>query len=363
MSGDLSQAVWDRARAYQAQMVARGAVTTDADVLQPAGILLDLYGEDIRARAFTTHDPLRGEQMLRPDFTVPIVQQHMSEGAEPARYTYLGKVFRKQERDEARPTEYVQVGYEVFDGSDPAAADAEVFGTFSDLLAGQPVTPATGDIGILRAAVLGLRTTDRRKTALLRHLWRPRRFKALLERFGGRTPVPASRTALLAQTDPMADLPPLLGLRGADEIALRIEALREDAATPPISATELDLIEALLGVRETAPNALAALRDLSVDLPAISAAVNGLTRRMNALGAAGTDVENLPFEATYGRTSMEYYDGFVFGFHATGQPDLPPVVTGGRYDALTAVLGNGTGVPAVGGVIRPGLVAELERRT
>ncbi|MDC3265334.1 hypothetical protein OAU61_04555, partial [Planktomarina temperata] len=44
-----------------------------ADILQPADVLLDLYGEDIRARAYVTSDPLRGEQMLRPDFTVPVV--------------------------------------------------------------------------------------------------------------------------------------------------------------------------------------------------------------------------------------------------------------------------------------------------
>ena len=50
---------------------------------------------------------------------------------------------------------------------------------------------------------------------------------------------------------------------------------------------------------------------------------------------------------------MEYYDGFVFGFYAEGRPDLPPVATGGRYDALTRRLGDGVEIPAVGGVIRP----------
>ena len=81
----------------QGAMLAAGAVTVEADILQPADQLLDLYGEDIRARAYVTHDPLRGELMLRPDFTVPVVQAHMTHGADPARYTYLGQVFRKQE--------------------------------------------------------------------------------------------------------------------------------------------------------------------------------------------------------------------------------------------------------------------------
>lgn len=36
---------------------ATGAIAVDADILQPAETLLDLYGEDIRARAYVTHDP------------------------------------------------------------------------------------------------------------------------------------------------------------------------------------------------------------------------------------------------------------------------------------------------------------------
>ncbi|MGB2497090.1 MAG: ATP phosphoribosyltransferase regulatory subunit, partial [Planktomarina sp.] len=31
---------------------ANGAVRVEADILQPADVLLDLYGEDIRARAY-----------------------------------------------------------------------------------------------------------------------------------------------------------------------------------------------------------------------------------------------------------------------------------------------------------------------
>lgn len=357
MSAPSPQSVWDLARTYQDAIAAAGAVVTDADYLLPAATLLDLYGEDIRARAFTTQDPLRGEQMLRPDFTVPVVQNHMAFGAEPARYTYMGKVFRKQEDDQGRPTEFVQVGYEVFDGTDIAAADAEVFAMFARLLEGVPVTPATGDIGILRAAVQGLRTTGPRRAALMRHLWRPVRFRALLDRYCGFTPVPATRAELLAQADPMGDMPPVLGLRSKTEIVARINALRDDAMAEPISAGERDLLDALLGVRETAPIALGKLRDISTDLPSICTAVDGLDARLTALAARNINVETLTFEAAYGRTSMEYYDGFVFGFSADPALDLPPVATGGRYDALTRVLGNGTGVPAVGGVIRPALVA------
>ena len=82
----------------------------------------------------------------------------------------------------------------------------------------------------------------------------------------------------------------------------------------------------------------------------------------------GVDVGALAFEASHGRTALEYYDGFVFSFHQ-GEPltggalaadDLPAVASGGRYDALTAILGAGRSIPAVGGIIRPALVAQMK---
>lgn len=349
-----------RAAVVRAQFEAAGAILVEPPILQPAEILLDLYGEDIRARAYVTSDALRGEQMLRPDFTVPVVQMHMAHGAEPARYTYSGEVFRRQEDNPYRANEYVQVGYEVFDRANPAAADAEVFALFFEALSGLELRAATGDIGILMAAVRGLSTTERRKTALMRHIWRPRRFRALLDRFGGRTTVPPTRTALLALDDPLADIAPQIGRRALSEVVERIDILREDAAAGPIVGHELLALETLLSVRESVPFALQQLRDVAVDLPSISPALDRLEQRIEALAARGVDVDNLDFEASYGRTSMEYYDGFVFGFYAERRPDLPPIATGGRYDALTRQLGQGEEIPAVGGVLRPGLMLELE---
>jgi ATP phosphoribosyltransferase regulatory subunit len=342
-----------------AAFVAEGAVPVETDILQPAGTLLDLYGEDIRARAYVTADPIRGEMMLRPDFTVPVVQMHMEHGADPARYAYLGEVFRKQDEPGLRRNEYLQVGYEVFDRDDPTGADAEVFALFSDILDGMNLRPVTGDLGILMDAVRGLNTLPARKAALLRHVWRPARFKALLDRFGGLRAIGETRQALLSGGAPAAtSATPLIGLRGADEIAARIATLREDAAAPPISDEEVGLLDRLLDLSAKAPDALAELQDIARDLPAIVPAVARMAERLSALDARGIDVSALDFEASHGRTTLEYYDGFVFSFHAA-DPGLPPVASGGRYDALTAVLGNGRSIPAVGGIVRPGLVADL----
>lgn len=332
---------------------AAGAEEVEAAILQPAEELLDLYGEDIRARAYVTADPLRGEMMLRPDFTVPVVGLHMASGRTPARYAYAGEVFRRQETGDRRPNEYLQAGFELFGGDDPAEADAEVFATLFAAVSDLEPVAETGDIGLVTAAVRGLRTTEARKAALLRHVWRPRRFRALLDRYGGRTPLPERRAALLAQADPFERAGPEIGLRTRAEVEARLAGLREEAAAPPLAGEEIDRIDAILDLDAPAPSALDALRGIARDLPAIGPAVDRVARRLDALGGHGIAVEALGFEGSFGLTTLEYYDGFVFALSAPGRPDLPPLATGGRYDALTRVLGRGRAVPAVGGIIRP----------
>ncbi|MBM2575759.1 ATP phosphoribosyltransferase regulatory subunit [Jannaschia sp. Os4] len=324
----------DRTRAGDllARLEAAGAARFAPPILLPAGTLLDLYGEDIRARAFVTHDPLRGEAMLRPDFTVPLVQAHMEAGAEPARYCYAGEVFRRQEEDETRPREYLQVGYEAFD-ADRAAAEAEVLALFLDVLAPWEPRPATGDLGLIRAAVAALDTTGARRAALLRHLWRPARFRRLLDRFAGRAPGPA--------TDRAPNDAPVIGQRTPEEVEARLDALRADAAEPPIDGGQADALLSLLSMRGTMAEALRALPD-----------AESLHARADALAARGLDPATLPFAPAEGRSAMEYYDGFTFTITANDRT----VATGGRYDALTAALGGGRTIPAVGGVIRPGLL-------
>ncbi|MGL4310323.1 MAG: ATP phosphoribosyltransferase regulatory subunit, partial [Paracoccaceae bacterium] len=178
----------------------------------------------------------------------------------------------------------------------------------------------------------------------------------------GRVPVPPARAALVATLSagkaPDAAAP-WIGLRSEEEMQARMAALMEDAATPPVAAEEVALLEAILTLAAPCPKALARVKDMARDFPALRLPAERLKARLGAMAARGIEVESLDFEASYGRTTLEYYDGFVFGFYAETRPDLPPVASGGRYDALTARLGRGASIPAVGGVIRPGLTLEL----
>ena len=346
---------------------AAGGISIDTEILQPAGTLLDLYGEDIRSRAFVLNDPDRGELVLRPDFTVPVSTYHLSAKADRQRYVYLGTVFRRQLGSVPRPAEYLQVGFEDLGRFDTARADAEAFALVSDALGGTAFRPATGDLGILIAAVEGLDTAARRKSALLRHIWRPARFRSLLEKFSSATISPA-REKLLRSVEqrPVAELVEaagqLAGERTVAEIEDRIEALSEDAATPPLEKKQVEALEFLQRQRGTSTDAYEKLRRLESDLPGIKPVLDKMSERLGQLESCGVDVDSLDFDSSFGRTMLEYYDGFVFGFYSPARSNQPFAASGGRYGALTRIISKGKEIPAVGAIVRPAIVREQELR-
>ncbi|NCX86305.1 MAG: ATP phosphoribosyltransferase regulatory subunit [Rhodobacteraceae bacterium] len=337
---------------------ATGAEVVEMDFLQISNLLLDLYGEDIRGRAFITNDPVYGEMMLRPDFTIPIVEQHMAKNVSPARYTYCGKVFRRQEEFPDRPREFLQVGYEIFDGANPAKADAEVFSLVNDALSGIKVRISTGDIGILMAAVSSLSTTETRKKSLLRHIWRPQRFRTLLNQFSGLSSKPHPIKDA-KDYNKIIDKFEIIGSRNVQEIKERLQQLKSEHETAPIDSAEVKILDDILSLKDTSKVALSYLEKVSKKMPGIEKTVNNFAKRLDFLENNGVNLDLLDFEGSYGRTSMEYYDGFVFGFYSETYKDLAPVATGGRYDALTERMGQGKRIPAVGAVLRPDLTLLL----
>jgi ATP phosphoribosyltransferase regulatory subunit len=345
------------------------AIRVEPAALQPADVLLDLYGEDIRARAFVTRDD-GAEMMLRPDFTVPLARLHMERGAGPAAYVYCGPVWRRQEAGSARSREYLQAGIEVFgtgaDETEASAADAMVLARIRAALGDAPVDLVTGDMGLAIAAIGALPTSAARKAALRRHLWRPARFHRLLQRYGAdHAVVTAARRDLLEAAEAgrieaaIAAAGAPVGLRAVAEVAARVARLVEEAATPALDPGHVDWLEGVLAVAGLAPAALERLEALARAMPGFRPAVTRFAARLEAFAAQGIDPAGLRVEAGFGRTTLEYYDGFVFGAVARDRPDLPPVASGGRYDALTRALGGGRAVPAVGGIIRPEVLVAL----
>lgn len=329
--------------------------------------MLDLYGEDLRARAFLIPDAARrSELVLRPDFTVPVALLHGEQGWErKAAYCYAGQVFRRQEQGLGRPMEYVQTGIERFGDPDPVAADAAVFALLwwgLDALGVQPEA-TIGDLSIPFALLDALEMPTLRRAALKRHFWRPARFQALVARAcnppdagparkelltaaEGRTPADNIRQLMLASGE-------LVGARSADEVIARGRRLAAEAMEPPMRDPDARLIAEVMAVKGPATEAADRLRQItSAAGVRIDPAIDRLESRMAALEHQGVEIEKLAFDAAFGR-NLEYYDGFVFEMRAPRGAIHPPLAGGGRYDAMTTRLGAADPVPAIGGMIRP----------
>lgn len=345
---NIDAVVWDG-------FIKKGAVPFDTHILQPASLLLNLYGEDIRTRAFTTRDWENGELVLRPDFTVPVALDYLSklkktsktEQAEH-RYCYKGTVFRATDGDKIRRKEEGQIGFEIIGAQSPEDAEIEVFSAFYNIFKNYDVDFVFSDINLLFSAISDLKTSSWRKAFLNRHIWRPARFMELLERFA------FAGDCQNEMVDEYAVVhSPEIGLRTIKEVQTRMHLLENDAQTPPLAEKEKERIKQLLAIRVSASQAVNALNELDFDSPAFGV-------RLKAFDKCGIDIERLTFEACYGQTSMEYYDGFIFGGYLRNHLNGLPIITGGRYDALMDALGAEKKVAAMGGVFRNNLFNRLE---
>ena len=336
-----------------------GAKPFDTEILQPADQLLDLYGEDIRGRAFVTEDVAHGELMLRPDFTVPLAKYHMKQETDQREYVYQGVVFRNQRPGSYRSPEYLQVGYELFGYKNKPATEALLFSRFYEVLKPLGLRPIVGDLGLLIGAINSLSLASSQKAALKRHIWRPEKFRSLLNNWEH----DRSEQARVASTeqqivDNIYDAGPIIGQRSIDEIVENILAKNNEASAPTLTPTEQEAIDQLLNLKCTLGDALQKVYILAENLDGLQNAYSILNERIDAFNQYDSiNVDQIWFEASYGRTRLEYYNGFVFGF--VSETEEQPVALGGRFDYLTEALGAGRLCPAVGGMIRPELTVKL----
>ena len=347
-----------------------GALTVEMPSLVDSEVLLDLYGEELNSRAYIVEDPVRGNLMLRPDFTVPIVQMHLESGIEAEKYCYAGKVWRKQDQFSLRQTEYWQAGFEHFGGKNVPADDVAAFSLIRKAIGNLDLEIVTGDLGILRSAINGLTTNTRCKKALLRQLWRPARFRQTLQYFSSSSSLIKDSQLKLIEAlkvgsleKELSQVGPIIGLRRAQDIVNRIEFIAEDSKENQINEFDLKFLEDLLSISCPLVEASTYIKKISRSNVELNEAVILLENRLDAMSDAKVDTKKMSFEVSFGRTSMEYYDGFVFEIHVDKKGILAPVAQGGRYDELTKFFNNRGDsenvLSAIGGIIRPEILIEL----
>jgi ATP phosphoribosyltransferase regulatory subunit len=355
--------------AIRAPFLAAGATPTDAPVLQPLGLLLDLAGEAMRSRLFVVSGDAGEEACLRPDFTVAIARQHLAAGALEGRYFYEGKAFRVAPRGSDRAEEFLQVGVEAFEAGDPVAADAEIAALAWAASAGggrDDLTLLLGDVSLFGAFVDSLGLTPPLGARLRRAFARPRQLKIELDGGGGEgageeksriaallAGLPeAEASAVLQELWSLAGIEPVGGRRPA-EIAHRLVERAQAVQAGKLSAGEADAVRAFLAVSDRPGAALDAISALGGSQRAgLDAALDGWRRRLAGMTARGVPENRMVLAAAFGR-AFGYYDGFLFEVRSAALDEERPVAAGGRYDGLPARVGAETKAGAVGCMVRP----------
>jgi ATP phosphoribosyltransferase regulatory subunit len=363
----------------------KGAAWVEAPVLQPLNLLLDLAGEAMRARLFIVQGEGMAEACLRPDFTIPLTHAHLDSGADVGRYLYLGKAFRTAPPGATRPSEFWQIGAEVYGAppgahGDPAVQDAEIAAlAWAGALAGgrRDLRLTLGDVGLFAAFLAALDLPQPVQARLARTYASGRGLKTELgrmelartdgpraDRKGGRlaellSDLPEGEAAgVLEELWKLAGIQPVGG-RAPAEIVHRLSLRAEAERNAKLSPAEADLIGRYLEISGDIRGSLDRIERL-----ASSARIDfelrlaPWIRRLKALVGAGVPEAAMTLSAGFTRP-FGYYDGVLFeiGCPALG-PDQP-VAAGGRYDGLPARLGVSLDHPctapvsAVGCMVRP----------
>lgn len=358
--------------AIRAPLLAAGAVLTDAPVLQPLGLLLDLAGEAMRSRLFVVSGDGGAEACLRPDFTVAVAREHFANGGGAGRYRYEGKAFRVAPRGSDRAEEFLQLGVEAFEAGDPVAADAEIAAlAWAAAAAGgrSDLSMTLGDVSLFAAFVDSLDLAPPLAARLKRAFARPRQLKAELDgdpSAGGLAPdeeksriasllagLPeAEASAVLHELWSLAGVEPVGGRRPA-EIAHRLVEKAQAAKAGRLDAAQAERVRAFLAVSDRPDAALDVIASLAGPKDAgLKAAVAGWRARLAGLAARGAPLERMTLAAAFGR-AFGYYDGYLFEVRSDALGAERPVAAGGRYDGLPSKLGVTADTGAVGFMIRP----------
>jgi ATP phosphoribosyltransferase regulatory subunit len=343
-----------------------GYAFVEPPIVLPASVYVELAGEDLRRRLYLTSGEDGEELALRPDYTIPVCLHHLATGAakRKANYAYLGPVFRMRPGESG---EFRQAGIESLGRTDRAAADADVLKlafAVAALLGVKKPKVRIGDSALFAAVIQQLDLNEPWRKRLVRAFGDTARLKGFIAKANGRKKAAAPRSELEGAS--LADVKAAvldhflstgLGATGrtVDEIAGRfVDKAALGQGIPAKSAAALGAflkISGMPGAAVSEMRALAKREKLN-----LSAALDEFEKRAAAFAAHGIEEGALTFAADFGRR-LDYYTGFVFEFQGK-RGGNGPLIGGGRYDSMTAHIGNSkAAVPAVGFAVRLDQVA------
>ena len=376
---DLHSARWLDARAARSATITQvfdgaGFEMVAPAHIQPAELLVDLVGEEMRERTYSVADRSGEELCLRTDLTVPICRLYLDRHPQAdavAKYAASGMVFRQptpETSGELDAGELHQVGLEIYNSRDPARAEVEVLDLVLSALRRSDLRSfrlRVGDVGVFHDLVDAIDMPQRWRERLKHHFRRPKAFMSYLRRLTGRrtAKLPDDIRALLDPRNPIETEKRIeahldgkgvnvLGNRSLAEVTASLLEHLADETDPPLELSAASIIDSYLAIEAPPQEALKRIAELGARQPGLdlSKSLTAFEKRLQLFADARIDTADMIFAADFGR-DFEYYTGFVFEVTQPGGGGSRAIAGGGRYDGLLQAVGAPRRVPAAGAAI------------
>lgn len=324
-------------------------------ILQKAQVFLELSGESLRSSLITTNDGHGNEWCLRPEFTIPTVQEAIKTQSY-GRFVCAGPVFRMEE---GNPHEFLQLGLEDLGDPNTHQADNHLVASLLELLPAKARSGVllTGEASLIPTVVDQLDlppswvrrwrrrlSSDRDLRSALKRLEQPtnKRMESM-SRLQGLSKEEAK--ALIKDLMALAGLTPV-GTRSVSEIADRFFEQQTETLSHAQSERAKDVLESLLSIEtpleSAAEHITKTARVWGLNLDTVAERLDARHKNLNKTH------QDIVFSSSFDR-AIDYYTGLMFELRTPSHPR--PIAAGGRYDRLATLLGAQQAIPAVGGVI------------
>lgn len=345
---------YERSTALTHLVEAEGVARVNPPMLLPASQYFELAGEEFGRSLLMSIANDGIEYCLRPEFTIPIVSQYVSDGlaGSPVAYGYMGPVFRQTADG---PSEYVQAGVELLGQIDAEQALDEVLTFARRSLGVYRITAPKirlGGVGLFEAILAHAEMPDVWRPRIRARFGHPDAMTRLLDRLSdahaGKPDAAADPIDKESLIDYVAERMQAAGFnagegRHPEEVAERYHE-KQALAAAHVPLKTIDLLRLYLSIEGRASSVLDEIEALGAhyrfDLSQPLAAL----RHHNATLRALSPQAQVVFDASFS-PRLEYYTGIVFEMLGESGAVL---ATGGQYDRLLQRLGATIPVTAAG---------------
>ena len=323
-----------------------GFVLSEPDVLLDSEYIIQRSGENFRRSMFTFEDKDGKLMCLRPDLTVASCIKFLEKKSKSKIY-YSGQAYR---RNSEKSSDLIkdQLGIEILGSKNQLQDDFKVIKTIlnsAKKIKSKKIKIKVNDIGLFKKLINSLDMPERWKLRLIRHFWRPKYFKELLDRLEKNSDIDSvtfdTDKKRFYEMKKMNQNEVIAG-RSVSEILKRFDKKIKDPRSFSEGKQIVKIIKSFLKINCK----LLQLDKKLLDFTKKNNLQDNIFKEFKSIQNLKKLKQEVIFITNFGR-NIEYYTGIVFEIFA-GKKEI---ARGGRYDNLLKSLGAKKNIPAVGAAI------------